>query len=74
MRQPPIKCGDDAARVVCNRKHRYATKMEARDGARRSIAQHGGTTKLYEYPCDHCTGWHLTKMNPAEYRRRKRDG
>ena len=43
---------------ACDRKNRYATRMDALE-AIRLCAEHG-TTGLHCYRCEYCHGWHLT--------------
>lgn len=46
---------------ACNRKMRYETKGQAKQGARTSRAQHGSI--LEPYRCPVCGLWHLTKRD-----------
>ena len=43
---------------ACERKKRYASRVEAED-AIRDCKRHG-SRDLHCYKCDYCDGWHLT--------------
>jgi hypothetical protein len=59
-----------ARRRMCDDKIRYrdhdeAVRMVHKAGQRRG-------TPLRAYPCDLCTGWHITKLNVAPRREKEK--
>lgn len=50
---------------ACLRKVRYISRTRAAEVIQRR-AESGETEKLYSYHCNHCDGWHLTRMRPPQ--------
>lgn len=47
-------------------KHRYETRSFAKKRAKARAKETRGL-KLYVYACQHCGGWHLTRMDRGQY-------
>jgi hypothetical protein len=72
-RDPKFEDVDHAREATCARKvNSYATKDAARAGAK--IAGRRLGVRLYSYECGYCGRWHLTKIDPATERARRRSG
>lgn len=53
-------------------KWRYKKWLKSPKRRKKSANKKGGKPRLrYEYSCEHCSGYHLTKENPYDHQLRK---